>query len=54
MSNADPVWLKDSCDGFGGTLDVWYCRHRNSCGSGVRRVRRDNVLVVVVLAKDVV
>ena len=45
-----------------GTLDVWYCRHCNSCWSGVRRVGSvvsvvitgDKVLVVVVLVKDVV
>ena len=45
-----------------GTLDVWYCSHRNNCWSGVRRVGSvvpvvitgDKVLFVVVLVKDVV
>ena len=62
MSNADTVWLYDSCDIFGDTLDVWYCCHRSSCQSGVRRVGSvvsvvitgDKALVVVVLVKDVV
>ena len=39
--------------------DVWYCRHHNSCRSGVRQVRSvvsavDKVPVVVVVVKDVV
>ena len=45
-----------------GTLDVWYCRHHNSCRSGFRRVGSvisvvitgDKVLVVVVFVKDYV
>ena len=47
---------------FGGTLDIWYCRHRNSCRSGVRRVwpvvsvviTGEKVLVLVFIVKDVV
>ena len=31
------------------TLDVWYCRHRNSCRSNVRRV---GFVVSVVIAGD--
>ena len=45
-----------------GTLDVWYCRHHNSCRSGVVRVGSvvsvvitgDKILVVLVFVKDVV
>ena len=51
----------DSCDGFRGNLDVWYCRHCNSNQSGVCRVwsivsvviMGDKVLVIVVFVKDV-